>query len=266
MSAIRNNAGRRWLRTIAVIGGALALYLGASILGTAFSGSPVTGAIAANVVIFVAGLFWLRSKGHRSTSAIRVRSYNELTRDRTFWVLAIVTLVFCWLVGQAASLWLYSLVGSPGFDNHNTAMGEPPLLVALLMVLVLAPMGEEMLMRGVIYAQLRKQLAPILAAVLSTGVFSLLHLNLVQIAVTLPLGLLLAAVYERTGRLLPVILLHVGFNLLSVITPVSLVVGLGSAAFVVIGGIVLTFLLIGLYRSEDSGVATPREPKIVISP
>lgn len=250
--SIHTNTVRRWLRTVAVIIGALVLYLSAAIVATGISDSPMIGAVVSNAVLFIAGLFWLHSKQHRSTSEIPVRQFSHLAQRKSFWALTLITMIFCWLVGQATSLWLYALVGSENFDEHNTSMAEAPVVLTLVAVLILAPMGEEMLMRGVVYSQLRKHLTPVLAAMLSTGIFSLLHLNLVQIAVTLPLGLLLAAVYEHTGRLVPVILLHVGFNVLSVITPVSLVAGFASLTFVMLGGVVLALLLVRLYQKVST--------------
>lgn len=256
-----NNALKVWLRTLAVIIGALMLYLVTALMAGTISGSPVVGAVASNTVVFVAGLVWLRSVGHRSASGVGAPARSGLAdRAPGFWILVMVALVFCWLVGQAASVWLYSLMGSPSFDGHATARAEVPALVMLLVVLVLAPMGEEMLMRGVIYSRLRVHLPPLAAAVLTTGVFSLMHLNLVQIAATLPLGLLLAVVYEHTGRLAPVIVMHVVFNLASTVVPAAGVVAFSSLTFVLLGGVVLGLLLARLYRSAGSDTATRSSP------
>lgn len=256
-----NNTLRGWLGTLAVIIGALMLYLGTAMVAGTLSGSPVIGAVVSNTVVFVAGLFWLRSVRQHGTSnpSAPVHS-NQTARDPRFWVLAMITLVFCWLVGQAASVWLYSLVGSPNFDEHATARTEAPVVMMLLVVLLLAPMGEEMLMRGVIYSRLRVHLQPLAAAVLTTGVFSLMHLNLVQIAATLPLGLLLAVVYEHTGRLAPVIAMHVVFNLVSTVVPAAVVVAFSSLTFVLLGSVVLGLLLARLYRSVGAGSASSASP------
>lgn len=243
-----NNTLRGWLSTAALMVGALALYVSTALIATLLSGSSMVGAVVSNAVLFTAGIFWLRSKWHYEGTEIRVRKHGDLGRGSGFWALVLVALLFCWLVGQATSVWLYSLLGSPNFDEHASTKAGAPVLVMLLVVLVLAPMGEEMLMRGLVYSRLRRHVPPLAAAVLTTGVFSLLHLNLVQIAVTLPLGLLLAAVYEQTGRLAPVILIHVVFNLFSVIVPPTLVISFSSLTFVMLGGVVLALLLAMLYR------------------
>ncbi|MGY4541153.1 membrane protease YdiL (CAAX protease family) [Arthrobacter sp. UYNi723] len=249
-----NNTLRGWVTSAAVIVGALALYLSTAIITTLISGSSMIGAVVSNAVLFTAGLFWLRSNRPQGGSEIPVRKNGDLSRGPGFWALVSILLGVCWLVGQATAVWLYGLVGSSDFDAHAATKAEAPVLLMLLVVLVLAPMGEEMLMRGVTYSRMRRHMPPLAAAVLSTGLFSLMHLNLVQIVVTLPLGILLAMVYEQTGRLTPVILLHAVFNLFSVVVPAALVSALSSLTFVSLGGAVLALLLVRLYRPVPPAV------------
>jgi membrane protease YdiL (CAAX protease family) len=245
-------AGRRRLRTCGVLAGALALYVVLALAGALLSGSAVVGAAVSNAGIFAAGLFWMRTRSRRNGSAAPAGALRAPGADRRFWALTAASLAACWLVGQSASVWLYSLVGSAEFDRHAATAADAPAPLMLLVVLVLAPMGEEMLMRGLAYARLRRHMPPLAAALATSAAFSLLHLNLVQIVATLPLGLLLAAVYEQTGRLAPVVGLHAVFNLLSVLVPVAAVTSLASLAFVLLGGSVLVLLLAGLYRPRRS--------------
>lgn len=241
-----------WLATVALVLTGLALFGGTAVAAGQLTGSPVAGAVVANIVLFTAGLVWLRSRTGARASGVRRKPLPGMR----FWAVAAVTLVLCWLVGQAAAVWIYSYTGSPGFDSHASAKQDAPVLLVLLLVLVLAPMGEEMLMRGLAYSRLRRHLPPLAAALLTAGVFSIMHLNLVQLLATLPLGLLLAAVYERTGRLAPVIGMHVAFNLLSLVVPVAAVSGTATLAFVLVAGSVLALLLARLYAPQKAS-----EPK-----
>lgn len=248
MTPRSNAASGRWA-TVGVLIGAVALYVGAALAGSLLTGSAVAGAAVSNVVVFAAGMAWLRTQPRRGRPGALSRVQPSGTAARRFWTLTGLSLALCWLVGQAASVWIYSLVGSSGFDRHEAAKDAAPVWMTLLVVLVLAPLGEEMLMRGVAYGRLRRHMPPIGAAVLSSAVFSALHLNLVQIVATLPLGILLAAVYEQTGRLAPLVGLHAVFNALSVMVPVAVVASFSTLAFVLIAGSVLVLVLAQLYRS-----------------
>lgn len=255
-----NNTLRGWLSTAAVISAALVLYLVTALIGAAVTGSSVAGAALSNAALFVAGVFWMRSERGRHTTGLQVGLRRAYGRGKGFWGLVVAAVAFSWLAGQTASSWIYSYAGSAGFDTHARTMDSAPVLLVLLVVLVLAPMGEEMLMRGVAYARVRRHLPPLAAALITSGIFSLMHLNLVQILVTLPLGLVLAAVYEQTGRITPVVLIHAVFNLLSVVVPVQFVSGLSSLTFVLLSGVVLALILVRLYKSLTTAPEGASEP------
>jgi membrane protease YdiL (CAAX protease family) len=84
------------------------------------------------------------------------------------WVLA-----FALLVALEELLW--SLVGS----EAPTPMRGPFLLVALrfLAMVLLAPLSEELLFRGMFFYQVSRRLGPMRALVLAGALFALLHLQ-----------------------------------------------------------------------------------------
>lgn len=92
---------------------------------------------------------------------------------------------------------------------------DNPLMLAqwFLVVAVLAPLGEELVFRAGLFRFLANRTRPFFAAVISAALFATIHWN-AQAAVPLfALGLVLAAVYHKTGRLLAAITLHAAFNL-----------------------------------------------------
>jgi membrane protease YdiL (CAAX protease family) len=111
-------------------------------------------------------------------------------------------------------------LGQP-FDNPQIAliMPNPGDWVAMVGILVatavLAPIAEELTLRAVLYGWLRRHVGPILAGVISAAAFAVLHGSLVLLPGTFLVGLALAWVYERSGSLIPCILLHGCFNAIS---------------------------------------------------
>ncbi|MBS1887383.1 MAG: CPBP family intramembrane metalloprotease [Actinobacteria bacterium] len=85
-----------------------------------------------------------------------------------------------------------------------------PTVVQVLLIVIAAPIAEETCFRGMLFGGLREKL-PRLAAALVTGViFGGLH-ALTGVSAVPPLivfGFILALLYERTGSILPGILLH----------------------------------------------------------
>jgi membrane protease YdiL (CAAX protease family) len=95
-------------------------------------------------------------------------------------------------------------------------------LVWIMLALVLAPPIEELLFRGVLYGGYRKSFGASTAAVLTTGIFVVLHLTETihfppaTISVT---GLAVAALWFRlrTAAIGPAVTVHFGYNLVAVI-------------------------------------------------
>lgn len=81
----------------------------------------------------------------------------------------------------------------------------------VITAVVIAPVFEEMLFRGLFYQTFKKRFGYLRAAVISSGLFSLLHFNAAQFLPVMGLGALLCFIFEYTGSLVPVIVLHM-FN------------------------------------------------------
>lgn len=104
--------------------------------------------------------------------------------------------------------------------NRHTSLSptlSPPAALAwFAYVLVLAPVAEELLMRGAVFARARQLLSPARTIVVTGLFFALAHLTPAGFARPLsliPLALVLGWVRWRSGRLWPCILLHAWSNL-----------------------------------------------------
>jgi len=86
------------------------------------------------------------------------------------------------------------------------------LLVQAFLAIVVAPLGEEILFRGVIYTAIKQRGHRIGAVCASALLFALIHSSPVNLISLLFLALVLVALYERTRNLLAPILLHSLFN------------------------------------------------------
>ncbi|MBX9932452.1 MAG: CPBP family intramembrane metalloprotease [Methylobacterium sp.] len=105
------------------------------------------------------------------------------------------------------------------FGRHvRLAPGMPvPAIVAwLIYAAILAPLAEELLMRGEIFAKAKAYMAPAAAVIATAFLFAFAHVSQAGIArpvSLLPLALLLGWLRWRTGRLWPCIVLHAWSNM-----------------------------------------------------
>jgi membrane protease YdiL (CAAX protease family) len=98
------------------------------------------------------------------------------------------------------------------------------LILAVLSIVVLAPLIEETLFRGFLQSYIRKHLGSVQAIVITSACFSMFHYSagqgLANLSIILPLfilSLFLGFLYEKQGSLLAPMTLHAAFNMVSVV-------------------------------------------------
>lgn len=101
-----------------------------------------------------------------------------------------------------------SLIGEP--HQKDIAEGFGAIPVQVLLIVIAAPISEEVCFRGMLYGGLRERLPRIAAALVGGLIFGGLH-ALTGISAVPPLivfGFLLSLLYEKTGSIVPGIILH----------------------------------------------------------
>jgi membrane protease YdiL (CAAX protease family) len=101
-----------------------------------------------------------------------------------------------------------AVFGEP--HQEDIAEGFGPVPIQVLLIVVLAPISEEICFRGMLYGGLRTKLPIVPAALIGGLVFGGLH-ALTGVTAVPPLiafGFLLCLLYEKTGSVVPGIVLH----------------------------------------------------------
>lgn len=85
-------------------------------------------------------------------------------------------------------------------------------LYSAVLIIVIAPLTEEILFRGVILEGFLNRYSPTKAILYSSVFFSLFHFNPLQFVSAFAGGVLLGYIYTKTRSLIPCILMHAFFN------------------------------------------------------
>ena len=119
--------------------------------------------------------------------------------------------------GSAAGVVLRGLLGAltgwRGTDPVESILAYPRPL-SLLLTVILSPIFEELMFRGMILGRLRRY-GDGFAVAASALLFGMVHGNLFQMPYACAVGVVLGWAAVRSGRLWQCILLHAGVNLLS---------------------------------------------------
>jgi membrane protease YdiL (CAAX protease family) len=127
-----------------------------------------------------------------------------------------------WMLAAIGAYLLFAgvyaaIFGSPHQEDIAESFGAVPIQV--LLIVIAAPISEEICFRGMLFGGLRTRLPRLAAALISGLIFGGLH-ALTGVSAVPPLivfGFVLALLYEKTGSIAPGIVLHMLNNSIALI-------------------------------------------------
>jgi len=145
---------------------------------------------------------------------------------KAFTVKNIVALVGLGFFGQYVINWIMmgvQLVAPSLMEKYeklaeNFDMSTAPPIIMIAIVCIVGPLTEEVVFRGMIYGKLRRAFSFWPAAIISSILFGVFHMNWVQGIYATVVGLALAYIYEKTQTIWGCSLLHMFFNSCSYVT------------------------------------------------
>lgn len=125
----------------------------------------------------------------------------------------------CAAAAAAGLLWSHFLTHSalmqifPGYEQNAAGAFEgQPLPLLILTTVIAGPLAEEWMFRGMTYRRVRAVCGIGPAMIISALLFGLFHANMIQFLYAVPLGILFAWYYEKSGTLLVPLLAHMSVN------------------------------------------------------
>lgn len=179
---------------------------------------PYLSSLLVSIIISIVYLIWYR-RLKKNETAFKKRKIT--TRDVGFLVIWGIGIIF--LVNGMVSL-LFSLleIYYPKLINNYRDMmsytDEGSQILLALSAAVAGPIAEELVFRGVMLKRAGYILPFYAANILQSFLFSISHMNLLQMIYTFPLGLFYGYVTMRYKSIIPSIILHMLFNSFPVVT------------------------------------------------
>ncbi|MCL2560704.1 MAG: CPBP family intramembrane metalloprotease [Rikenellaceae bacterium] len=197
-----------WMDLLLIVG----LYIGVQIvfgllsglLVSLLDGDPVRGGflavLATYAVVIPAAIWVMRQRGveRRSMFSFSFKKADPLMIVWGFLLLVVMNVVIEPLISMFPTTLLE--------ETYGAILGGGGL--ALLSTVLLIPIAEEMLFRGVIQGGVSKEYGPIRAILIAAAIFGIVHIVPQQVVAAFLAGIVLGYIYYRTGSLVPVIVIH----------------------------------------------------------
>lgn len=165
-------------------------------------------ALSGAVVIPILYFFYARDRrvwpvrGFSSLQPMPVKKYGYA---------ALFGVISCLAFNHLISL-LRIIEASETYTQVEQAMSQTPFIWQFLATVIVAPISEELIFRGLVYKRLRRCAKPLTCALISAAAFGITHGNLVQFVYAFIVGMLLAFVYEKYKNLWAPICFHACAN------------------------------------------------------
>ena len=184
---------------------------------TVFEAFAVVG--ATQTLVTIGAVAWLaRAPGREPLGLLPAAS------DAAYLFVGAALAVAVSLVTYAVVQWVFGgeVPVQSVVEVADDARGVAAQVAVVVVTVLLAPIAEELVFRGVLLRALQHRFSARVTRFVTAAAFALTHLALdPDAAVAVPalfvMGVVLAALVQHRGRLSPAVFTHVGFNLLGVV-------------------------------------------------
>lgn len=213
----------------------------------------LTVAATAISAVFSVSFYWL-IWGRKKTAQDRQYFREKVLRVKPVLMISISAVGLYFLAILIAEL--IAVISPETIESYNELM-EMTLggneLLAMLAAVILAPVNEECIMRGLILRNLQKYFPDPAVIVIQAVMFGIFHMNWVQGFYVLPIGAALGYVAVKSRSVIPCIYMHLFYNMMSFVLGVLPEV-FQSVIFSVIVVIVCTIMILLCARPHKEDV------------
>lgn len=143
---------------------------------------------------------------------------NPLILISPFFILNISSLIYVQILNLIDSSLVDRYLESPNLTSNLEIYGDPvKIAIFFVVIVIMAPIVEELVFRGVLFNLLNKNLKTLPAMILSSLFFGILHSK--TFIPTAIIGFLICFIYQKTGNIRYSIMAHMFNNLIAFLMP-----------------------------------------------
>ena len=174
------------------------------VMSQAMTMTLIAGILA---LLIYAIVFLIRKKNFFTETSIGPMPVNGILP------VALVAVGFNVMVSMLLPLLPFPESWIASYQQNSSVIGDGNVVIAWICTILLAPVLEEIVFRGLVYTRLKQGMPKIVAAVITSLLFALVHGTIIWGIYTFLLSMILIWTFETYQSLTANILLHLFFNL-----------------------------------------------------
>lgn len=202
--------------------------------------------ISATLICGVIFFFWLRKLNRDSFKVNRIK---RLSIQNILLILLLGVSCQACLAGVLSFVQPFFKELFDEYSNTINSLLNGNMFFVVLYTIIIAPIAEEIIFRGVILHKARKLMPFIGANILQAVLFGIYHMNIIQGIYAGLLGLVLGYMVRKFETIYASILLHMCVNASSFLVGVIPENTVSSILLIAIGGVLLAVSLIGMTKT-----------------
>lgn len=177
----------------------------------------IATAVSAVIAVF---FYWL-ILGRKKTESDKLYYKEKVLKGRNFLMITIATVGLYFLAILISNVVAAIIPETAKAYNEmmEMALGGNMVIAALASVL-LAPISEECIMRGLVFQNLRRYFTVPAAIIIQAVMFGIFHMNWIQGLYVLPVGIALGFVAAKSKSVLPCIYMHMLHNFMAIVVAI----------------------------------------------
>lgn len=175
----------------------------------------MTAVLTAVSAVFAVLFYWL-IWGRKKTAQDKKYFKEKVLKAKTFVMISIASVGLYYLAAIIATI--IQLVSPQTMQEYSEMMDMAlggSVVFAMLAAVILAPINEECIIRGLILKNLQKYFSDTAVIIIQAVMFGIFHMNWVQGIYVLPVGAALGFVAVKSRSVIPCIYMHLFYNLMS---------------------------------------------------
>ena len=166
--------------------------------------------------LFSIFIFWIMLK-NKKKDLINLCNFDAISLKSTLLMIPIAIGFGAFVMIYSALVYKYDLV--PDMEVYmEMAKAMMPTITGIIAIVIIAPITEEILFRGLIFNFLREKISITSSIIIQALLFGIIHLNKFQGLFAFAAGILFGIIYVWTKSIWSVIILHALNNFLAVVS------------------------------------------------